>query len=282
MRNFYLFRLSAEMWRISSQLDFSLIAAGIAFFIMLSIFPGLATLVALFGLAADRTEVLGQFELMQDFIPAPAYAILHDQLASLLAVPADNLSLASLLSFILALWSARTGVASLIRGLNAVFERPNRHGVWHVLVSLLMTLALICVALIAMIVVVVLPVVIAILPDQIPSGPLIEISRWIIAFAVLIGALALLYRFAPNQTWQRVHWVSPGAGIVVLLWLFASNAFSIYLANFGHYNEVYGSIGAVIALLMWLYISAYLILFGAALNVAIENLNSPQSSEVSE
>ncbi|WP_368184279.1 YihY/virulence factor BrkB family protein [Aestuariibius sp. HNIBRBA575] len=266
--------LARETYVITSECNLSLISAGVAFFAILSIFPGLAAIVALFGLVADPALVLAQVELMQDIMPASAYVIVVDQLTRLLQARPDTLGLASILSVLVALWSARAGVASLIRGLNAVFGHPNRHGLWHTLVALLMTLCLIGLALTAMSVVIIAPIVLAFLPATMESLPMIDALRWVAALVALVMALGMLYRFGPNRTKARLHWITPGAGVAVVLWLGASVGFSEYLANFGSYNEVYGSLGAVVALLMWLYISAYLILLGAALNVAREKLRT--------
>lgn len=156
--------------------------------------------------------------------------------------------------------------------MNAIFGTPNRGGVRHALVALLLTLTLIGMAIVALFMVVIAPIAIALLPLQAETEQLLEVIRWIVALLSLLAALGLLYRYGPNRRGARPSWLTPGALLVVVAWLAASAGFSLYVTNFGSYNEVYGSIGAVIALLMWLYISAYLILLGAVMNVALERV----------
>jgi len=116
---------------------------------------------------------------------------------------------------------------------------------------------------------VILPVILAFVPLGAVAAWAFEIGRWLIAFAVLFGGLSILYRFGPNMRPRRRPWATIGAGVVVVVWVAASAGLSYYLSNFASYNEVYGSIGAVIGMLLWMYISAYLILLGAVLNARL-------------
>ncbi len=264
-------------WRVlravvdmSSEAHLGLIAAGVAFFGIFAIFPGLAALIALFGLLADPSVVESQLSLMQDIIPDDAYALIDGQISRLLETQTGTLGWATGLSVGVALWSARAGVGALIQGLNAIQGSPNRSGILHALVALSMTLVLMGIAITALMVVVVAPIGIALVPMAQDWAWVIEAVRWGVALFVLLSALGILYRFGPNRQQRHSSLVTPGAILVVVLWLGMSVAFSYYLTNFGSYNQVYGSIGAVIAMLMWLYISAYLVLLGAALNLVIE------------
>lgn len=261
---------SAKIWGILFSSDLDLIAAGVAFYGLLSIFPAVAALIAIFGLIADPTVVEGQLALLQDFIPADVYAIFSTQITRLLSAGGSTLGWATAISIGLALWSARNGVGALVRGVNAIFGTPARSGVRHLLVALLMTLALIGVAVIALGAVVVAPIALALLPDEANGARALVGLRWIVVLVVLMAGLGMLYRYGPNRTSGHLSWLTPGAIIALLLWFGASAGFSTYLSNFGRYNEVYGSLGAVVALLIWFYISAYLILFGAAVNVAFD------------
>ncbi len=241
-------------------------AAAVAFFGMFSLFPGFAALIAVFGLLADPAVVQQQAELLVEVMPPGTWDILNGQLTALLTARPETLGWASLVSLGIALWSTRLAIAALIHGLNEVFQVRARGGFRSVVVALLLTASLIGVGVVALLLVVVAPVVLAF----IPLGPWAQIGadllRWAISLAVLMAALGLLYKFGPNRRGQRLGWITPGAAVAVFLWLAASWGFSFYLVNFGNYNEVYGSIGAVAALLMWFYISAYLILLGAAVN----------------
>lgn len=248
----------------------SLISAGVAFYGVFAIFPGIAATIALFGLLADPAVVTVQLELLRDFIPPGPYDLFRSQIEALLGAGGLTLGWATLFSIGLALWSARAGVAALMRGLNAMFDRPNRGGVRHMAVAMLLTLSLIGMVIVALLMVVVLPVLEQIFPALERWTWSSELLRWSIALGVLILGLGMLYRFGPNKRGERLPWITPGALLVVVLWFAVSAGFSLYVANFASYNEVYGSIGAVIALLMWFYLSAYLILLGAAFNRALE------------
>ena len=248
----------------------SLIAAGVAFYGLFAVFPGIAATISLFGLFADPIVVEAQLELMQGLMPAGVFSLFEAQVDRLLSARTTTLGLTTLISIGLALWSARTGVAALIRGLNAIFERPNRGSIRHVLVALLLTLCLVGIAIVALLMLVVAPITLAVIPFETDTGFWLEVIRWIVAISVLFVGLGVLYRYGPNRRFSRLSWVTPGAFIVVAVWLGMSAVFTIYVANFGTYNEVYGSLGAVIALLFWFYLSAYLILAGGAINVALD------------
>ena len=264
-----LWRLVANALAMADQANLGLIAAGVAFFAMFAIFPALAAIIAVFGLVADPSIVESQLELMRDVIPTEAFYLFDAQISRLLGARADTLGWATALSTGVALWSARAGVAALMRGLNAIKGEPNRGGIGHYAVALLLTICLVGIAVIALLIVVIAPIVLAFLPLGGVAALALEVIRWSVALFILLAALGLLYRFGPNTVDVRTGWVSPGAIVVVVVWIAASVGFSAYLRNFGSYNEVYGSIGAVIALLMWLYISAYLVLLGAVLNVVL-------------
>ncbi|WP_296373521.1 YihY/virulence factor BrkB family protein [Yoonia sp.] len=255
-----------------------LIAAGVAFFGIFAIFPGIAAVIAIFGLMADPIVIAEQLTLMDDIIPPDAYRLLSNQINGLVNAGRGTLGWATVVSIALALWSSRAGVSALIGGLNAIAGQRMRNGIWQMVVALLLTFALVALAIVAMTVVVVLPIVLAFIPLATSTAWLLEAVRWIIALVVLLTGLSLLYRFGPaRMEATRGRWITVGAFVVVILWVVASVGLSYYLTNFGSYNEVYGSIGAVIGLLMWLYVSAYLILLGAALNVAVHGYGKPTS-----
>lgn len=273
-----LWRLVAKSLAMADQANLGLIAAGVAFFAMFAIFPALAAIIAVFGLVADPSIVETQLELMRDVIPTEAFYLFDAQISRLLGARADTLGWATALSTGVALWSARAGVAALMRGLNAIKGEPNRGGIGHYAVALLLTICLVGIAVIALLIVVIAPIVLAFLPLGGVAALALEVIRWSVALFILLAALGLIYRFGPNTRDVRTGWVSPGAIVVVVVWIGASVGFSAYLRNFGSYNEVYGSIGAVIALLMWLYISAYLVLLGAVLNVALHRRDGPNGA----
>ncbi len=262
-------RTISDLADIAASANIALVSAGVAFFGLFAVFPGMAALIAIFGLVADPSVVSGQLELLRDIIPVQAHDLFAAQLQRLLTAGSNTLGLTTALSIAIALWSTRAGVAALVSGVNAVSGRPDRGGFRHAIVALLLTLALIFVAIVALLMVVGAPILLALLPPDTQTAWIIEGVRWGVVLLVLFSALGLLYRYGPYRPVVRSGLVSPGAVVVVVFWFVASAGFSYYLANFGRYNEVYGSIGAVVAMLMWMYISAYLILLGAALNVVL-------------
>lgn len=250
--------------------DLSLVSAGVAFFAMLSLFPALAAVIAILGLISDPAVVLPQLEDMRSFLPNDVYEIMNGQVTSLITASSETLGWAGLLSLFFALWSARAGVGAMMVGLNNVYKQRNRNTAWHYLRALMLTVMLVVVAIVAMLALVVTPVVLAFFPLG-PFGTLVvELIRWVIAIAVLFAGVGVLYRFGPNRKAARLPWLSAGAVLAVVAWAILSFGFSYYVANFGNYNQVYGSIGAVIAMLIWLWISSFLVLFGASLNAQIE------------
>ena len=265
-------RALKSVFQVMDEKNLSLIAAGVAFFGMLAIFPGLAAVIAIFGLLADPMIVDAQLDLMRNIIPGDAFQLLDEQIENLTGARTESLGFATIISIGAALWSTRAGVAALMRGLNAINRQPNRGGLRHYVIALLITVTLVGVAIIALLGIVVAPIVLAIFPLGPVAGIVAEVVRWGLVISVLLVGLSILYRFGPNRRGARMAWVTPGAFITLITWGLASAAFSTYLANFGNYNEVYGSIGAVIAMLMWIYISAFLVLLGAALNVALEDV----------
>ncbi|WP_342075217.1 YihY/virulence factor BrkB family protein [Yoonia sp. SS1-5] len=278
-----IWRVLLAVWTTASEKHIGLIAAGVAFFGMFGIFPGIAAVIAIFGLVADPVVIAEQLTLMAGIIPPSAYQLLSTQVNGLVNAPSEALGWATVVSITLALWSSRAGVAALIGGLNAIAGQRQRNGIVQLFVALMLTVALVFLGVVAVLVVIVLPIALTLIAtltsaDWLVQGQtawLLEGARWLIALGVLILGLSLLYRFGPARNGGRGRWFTVGAFVVVVLWVAASAGLSYYLTNFASYNEVYGSIGAVIGLLLWLYVSAYLILLGAALNVEIHGYEVP-------
>ncbi len=277
-----LWRLLYSVWNTASDRHIGLIAAGVAFFGIFAIFPAITAIIAIFGLLADPVVVVQQLELMRDIIPEQTYLLFVGQMGRLLAARTDALGLATLISILLAFWASRAGVAALMGGLNAIAGRPARHWFKQIVVALTLTFCLVALAVVAMMAVIVAPIVLAFAPLGDTSVLVLEGVRWCVALFVLFSALSLLYRFGPNQRGARIRWFTVGAVTVVVLWIGASAGLSYYLGNFASYNEVYGSLGAVIGMLLWLYLTAYLILLGAALNLEVHGKVAGDSDPAAE
>ncbi|NDV01018.1 YihY/virulence factor BrkB family protein [Pseudoroseicyclus tamaricis] len=252
-----------------SRADLGLAAAGVAFFGMFAIFPALAAVIAIFGILADPGIVEDQFELWRQFIPEDVFRILYLQVSRLLDTQSDTLGWTTIIAVLLALWTSRASVSALIRGLNAIHGAPERTGLAHMIRVMVLTGTLILLAIVALLVVVIAPIVLAIVPLPQVTQLIAEGLRWVAGVAIVFFGLGALYRWGPNVPGDRASLANPGTFFAVLCGILASTGLSLYLSNFGNYNELYGSIGAVMALMIWLYIMALLALVGAAVNVAL-------------
>ena len=224
---------------------------------MFAIFPGIAAIIAIWGSFADPSVILNYIDAAHDFIPAEAHVLLKTQVSALLTANAGLHGWTTAVSLAVALYSVRSGVGALITGLNAVHSRSHQPMLWRILGSLLMTLALIALVLSALGTVVLVTTILTYVPMLGKwEGLILTALPLVVMVIVGLVALALFYRYGPNQPDARHGWFTPGAAVASVLWALATAAFSIYLANFASYNRIYGSIGAVIALMMWFYISA--------------------------
>ncbi len=247
-----------------------LIAAGVAFYGMLSLFPALAALVAILSLISDPNVVIAQLEEMRGLLPDDVYKIINAQVVSLVTTSSGTLGWAGTVSVLAALWSARAGVGAMMTGLNSVYNQRNRNTAHHYFRALILTFSLVMVGIIALVTVVIAPIVLAFVPLGAFGTMVADLIRWTIAITVLLAGIGILYRFGPNRQPAKIGWLTFGAVFAVVSWAVVSIGFSYYVANFGNYNQVYGSIGAVIAMLVWLWISSFLVLMGASWNAQVE------------
>ncbi len=260
------------IWDVMDRLNLSLIAAGVGFFAMLALFPTLAALVLLWSLVADPAQIGAVLDVAHEVVPPEVYDVVSGQVAGVInAGSGGRLGWSALVSLLVALYSARAGVSALIRGLNAAYDIGHRPSIirrW--MADIGVTLTICGLTLVAIAAAVIAPILITILP----LGPLAtlaaELARWVVSVGAVRVTLGIIYRFGPNRRGRRPKWITPGAVVATVLWMAVSMGFTIYVANFAHYNEVYGSLGAAVALLMWFYLSAYVVLMGGALNAAIE------------
>ncbi len=260
-----------RVWAGLGRDHLSIIAAGVAFFGMFAIFPTIAALIALYGLFADPTQVTESLQAVRPVLPPDVYGMIEAQVGQLVAAGRSSLGIASLVSILLALWSARAGVTALMEGLNIVYnETDSRNIVVQYLMSLVLTLVLIAVAVVALMAVVAVPALLHFSDIGALGGFLAQaVPLLILAFAVvfIIGAL---YRYGPHRALARKRWISPGAVLATIAWVLVSLALSIYISRFADFNRTYGSLGAIIGLLFWLYASAFVVLLGAEINAQME------------
>lgn len=265
-------RALRDLWGELKKDHVSILAAALAFYGVLALFPGLIALVSIYGLFLDPAQVEAQIAPFTHLLPASAAELVTGQLHDLVEARGGGLQISLALSLVAVLWSASSGVGALFKGVNlAYFEAETRGFLKLRATAFLTTLGILVFAVLALASVAVLPA----LFEWLGASQLVEttlaFARWPVLAALVILGLALIYRFAPDHHEKPpFRWVTPGSIVATALWLVGSIAFSQYVAHFGNYNETYGALGAVIVLLLWLWLSAYAILLGAELNAALE------------
>lgn len=254
------------VWYATDERHIGVIAAGVAFYGMFAVFPGMAATIAIWGFFADPGVISTYMDAIHEVMPAAAYAVLETQLEALLKADTRTLGWTTVLSLAIAFYSVHAGIAALISALNAINGHRPHGTLRRFLGSISMTFAILGLAITALATVVFVPIALNFLHIGRAEGMILKILPWAVLIVVLLAFLGMIYRWGPNVQGSRASWLTPGSLLAAFLWAVASIAFSIYLGNFGSYNRIYGSIGAVIALLMWFYISAYIVLLGAVLN----------------
>jgi membrane protein len=261
-------------WRTYQRIDDDRLlatAGGVVFFGLLAIFPAVTALVSSYGLFADPTTISSNLQTLAMMLPAGTFQIVEDQVARVVSNGNTALGAAFLFGLGLAIWSANAGVKSIFDALNVAYEeREKRSFIKLNLISLAFTVGGIVALLVMVGTVVAFPLALDHLGIAPESKLIVALARWPLLLVILLGALAILYRFAPSRDAPRWQWLSVGAVTAALLWIAGSSLLSWYLSAFANYNATYGSLGAAIGLMMWMWMSAIVIMFGAELNSEIE------------
>ncbi len=270
------------LWRTYEQITedrLLAVAAGVVFYGLLAIFPAISAFVSIYGLFADPSTVDQTLNLIGDVIPADAMGPVEEQVNRVASSGSGSLSFTFLLSLAIALWSANAGMKAIIDALNVAYgERERRSFIRLTLISFALTIGVIVAGLCAIAVIVVFPVATSFLGVESLAATLIQWLRWPLLLLALLIGLAVLYRFGPNRTEPRWQWVSVGSVVAALLWLAGSAGLSFYLSHFADYSATYGSLAAGIGLMMWLWLSAIVVLLGAELNSEIEHQTAHDST----
>lgn len=247
-------------------------AAGITFYVLLSLFPALAALISLYGLFADPNTVSQQLDSLKGLIPGGGLQIIGDQAHALAAKGGGALGFGVLAGFATSLWSSNQAMKSLFEALNVVYdEREKRGYILRTAISLAFTAGTLVLIVIAMAAVVALPVALNIVGLGGTTELLLNLARWPVLLVVISLYLAVIYRYGPSRTKARWRWVSWGGATAALLWVLGSAGFSWYVANFGSYNKTYGSLGAVVGFMTWIWISAMVVLLGGEVDAEMEH-----------
>jgi membrane protein len=270
-----------RVWTESGRDNVSLIAAGVAFYGFLAFVPLLAAFVLTYGLIADPATVMSHIQSLFELLPADAARLIADQLINVATTSAGKTGLGLLLALALALYGAMRGATAMITALNIVYEEEETRSFFKTtLLALAITVAMVVVGVVGVLAIAALAALEALVPWMPkPLVTLIRIGFWVAAAAAASGAIAAIFRYGPDRARAQWRWLTPGAIIATLGWLAASLGFGFYAANFGDYNATYGALGAVVVLLMWLYLSAYILLLGAELNSELEHQTAVDTTE---
>jgi membrane protein len=259
-------------WAEHKADNMPIIAGGVAFFGFLSLFPALIATISIYGLVSSEEDVTRQIEDLSAQLPRDAQSLLETQLTSIAQNSGGALSVGLVISILAALWSASGGVGNLVTAINIAYDEVDaRNPIQKKLLSLGMTLGAIFFVLITFALVAVVPAVLEALPLGVVGTVLAQVIRWALLLGIFAGSLAVLYRVAPDRDAPRFSWVSLGSVIVTVIWVVVSVGFSLYVDNFGSYDETYGAIAGVIVLMLWLYLTCFLVLLGAEINSETEH-----------
>jgi membrane protein len=260
-----------RVYRGISEDRILLVAAGVTFYLLLSIFPGIGTLISIYGLFADPADVTSHLNSIANVAPGGAIQVLHDELTRLAARGGTTLGTGFLVSLVISVWTANSGVSAIFDALNIVYKTKEKRSLLrYYLSTLTFTVGAVIFALLSITVVVAVPVILNFLP--LPGGTdlFVKVVRWPILFVLVALVLAVLYRYAPSRNEARWYWITWGSAFATCAWVGVSVLFSWYVANFGSYNKTYGSLGAIIGFMTWIWLSVIVVLVGAKLDAEME------------
>jgi membrane protein len=255
-------------------------AGGVAFFTLLSVFPAIATIVSLYGLFADAKVIGTHLSILAGILPPGVIELIGTQVATVAGQDNTTLGSAFLIGFLIALWSANSGVAALFDALNVVYDEKEKRSIVRFYArTFLFTLGGIGFAVVAITGVVVLPVVLTFLGTATTAEQLLAVLRWPVLLVTVVLGLATLYRYGPSRRDARWRWVTWGSLSAAVLWICASMLFSWYVASFESYNKTYGSLGAGVGFMVWIWLSVVIILIGGELNAEMEHQTARDTTD---
>jgi membrane protein len=269
-------RVAVGALREASTDHVSLAAAGCGFYATLALFPAISVLISVYGLAFDVQSVEQQLALLRDLLPPPAFALISERVHELVSQPNDTLSISLVISLVVAFWSAAAGTKSVLSALNVAYDTVEQRGiVGFQLIALAMTLCAVAAAVLAIAVLVFLPTVISFVGLSAYSAALINDFSMALLVVLVGGSIALLYRYGPSRQPPQDQRIFPGAVVATLLWLIASTGLSFYVSHIARFGVTYGPLGAVVAIMLWFYLTAYVVLLGAEVNSQLEQGGVP-------
>lgn len=253
-----------------SEDHLTIVAAGVAFYLMLGIVPALAGLISIYGLVSDPSDIQEHFASVEGAVPSEASELLKEQMDRI-AEEETTAGWGAFLGIVLALWAGSRATKAMMKGLNITYnERESRGFIKVAALGFALTVATVFLGLIAIGIIVILPPLLEALPLSEQVAGILSIARWPLLLLVGILGITMLYNLGPSRDQPGWRWLTWGSATAALLWIVVSGLFSFYVSNFADYNETYGSLGAVVILLLWLHITAFVILLGAELDASFE------------
>ena len=272
------------VWRVYDGIQNDrvlLVSAGVTFYALLALFPATASIVSLYGLFSDANSINEHLRLVSGFLPEGALEVIGGQVTRIASQPQGTLGLTFFGTLALSLWGANAGTKAIFDALNIIYKEKEKRGFIRLtLTSLVFTLGAILLVIIAMAGIVVAPLALKLLgiPSQSATAWL-SLLRWPLLYLVILLALACLYRYGPSRTKPHWRWVTWGSAIAGGAWIVGSLLLSWYVANFGSYNATYGSLGAVIGFMIWMWLSTIVLLVGAEINAEMEHQTARDTTE---
>ncbi|GLQ53106.1 YihY/virulence factor BrkB family protein [Devosia nitrariae] len=262
-------------WRVFNRIlenRVMLTAAGVTYFTLLAIAPSLTCFVVLYGLFNSPVMVVDQLDLLAGILPSGGLEVLRDQLVRLTSEDNRTLSLTLVVSLAIAVWSAGAGFRALFEAMNVAYnESEKRHFLMVNLLALVFTIAGTIAAMVAIATVIVIPTLLSFLPIEGRFDWLVRVSSYAVMLAILIVGVAALYRLGPSREDAKWRWIAPGNVFAVIGVVLTSLIFSWYASNFSDYNATYGSLGALVGFLTWIWLSVTVVIIGAVLNAEVEH-----------
>ncbi|MBP0614610.1 YihY/virulence factor BrkB family protein [Jiella sp. KSK16Y-1] len=257
-----------------------LIAAGATFYLLLALFPAFAVFVSFYGFVSDPTTIGDHIAFIGQFLPKSGTDLLEAQLTTLNKQNSTSLSLGFVTSFLFAMWSANNGIKTLFEAMNVAYGESEKRSFLRLnLVAFCFTIGAIVLAIVLIVAVGVVPALMAIFGLRTYTETVIAALRWPAVFVLIVVAIAIIYRYGPSRKRARWRWVTLGALLTASVWLVASIGFSWYLSNFANYNAMYGSLGAVVGFMMWVWISSLIFIIGAEINAEMEHQTAVDTTD---
>ena len=283
LRSGPLIRIAVNVIMRIGRDNLMLVAAGVAFYAMTAIFPAIAVLVSIYGLFANPSGVENQIAEFSSLLPADSLKLLTDALESFARKSNSTLNVALLISFGIALWSAKAGIAALMTGLNIANETTEKRSILvQQFTGLALTLGAILFAAVALVIIAFLPAAFDLFPHMKDEQYVLSLGRWPLLALLICFSLAVIYRFGPCREQAKWRWITLGSAMATVPWLAGSGGFSFYVSRFGSYDKMYGSLAAPVVLLLWFWMSALVVLLGAEIDAEMAHADGKAARSLPE